>query len=64
MRSGIIPELIRRPPLNDNLPTPDLAAPPISPRERRLYIALTLILGLNLLVICGAATFFALALLR
>lgn len=32
----------------------------LTPRERRLYIALAVILSLNLSVICGALTFFGL----
>jgi hypothetical protein len=32
----------------------------ISPRERKLYVALTVIMSLNVLVISGVVTFFAL----
>lgn len=32
----------------------------LTPRERRLYIALAVILSVNLSVICGALTFFGL----
>jgi hypothetical protein len=32
----------------------------VTPRERRLYLALAVILSLNLSVICGALTFFGL----
>ena len=32
----------------------------VTPRERRLLLVLTLIVSLNLFIICGALTFFAL----
>ena len=32
----------------------------ITPRERRLYVVIALILGLNLVLLCGALTFFVL----
>ncbi len=59
-----IPDLVRRQPLTRNQPSPaDLeAVRQISPRERRLYITLAVVLGVNLLVIFGLLTFFALAL--
>ena len=63
VRSGPIPELVRRPSPSESLPLPY----PIQPqphttrRERRLFIVLAIILGLNFLVIFGALTFFALA---
>ncbi len=63
VRSASIPELVRRPLRSEDLPQPDPIQPQLytSPRERRLYIVLSVILGMNLLVIFGALTFFALA---
>lgn len=61
LRSATIPRLVRRPLPLENLPLlGDLPPRDFSPRERKLYIALALIVSFNLLVLCGAVTFFAL----
>jgi hypothetical protein len=57
-----IPKLVRRRWTHDDLFLPDQMRPwYVTSRERRLFFALTVVLSLNLLVICGVATFFALA---
>lgn len=72
LRIRAIPELIRRPAKQNlpkkSLPEQMLAAPEqlhmrrMGPTERRYYIAFMVIASLNLMILCGAATFFALAL--
>lgn len=41
---------------------PEMNLPYVSRRERRLYVTLSVVLGLNFFVIFGALTFFALIL--
>jgi hypothetical protein len=62
-----MPELVRYPYLPYLAATeadtdPGLDGGKLSKRERRLYIALAVILSLNLTVICGALTFLGLML--
>ena len=54
-----MPELVRLPMaiVPPDIPSQDSR---LTPRERRLFIALALIVSLNLSVICGALTFFGL----
>ena len=53
--------LVRRQSSTEDRSPPDQLKPLyVSPRERRLLLVLTLIVSLNLFVICGALTFFAL----
>jgi len=55
----VVPELVRLPLaiVPSDIPSQDAR---LTPRERRLFIALAIILSLNLSVICGALTFFGL----
>jgi len=55
-RSEFIPNLVRYP------PAAGIELVKLTPRERKLYVALAIILSLNLSVLCGALTFFGLLL--
>ena len=61
MAEQTIVELIRRPPTPVELPEEDLLAV-AQAKTRRLYFALATILSLNLAMVSGAVTFWALAL--
>ncbi len=50
----------RRPPAHAQPPAEADPASVVSPREHRLYVALTVIVSLNIMFICGVATFCAL----
>jgi hypothetical protein len=56
-----MPELVRYPltAAEDELDQIS-SATRLTPRERRLYVALTIVLSLNLSILCGALTFFGL----
>ena len=57
--------LVRRQSSTEDRSSPDqLRSPYVTPRERRLLLVLMLIVSLNLFVICGALTFFALIFYR
>jgi hypothetical protein len=59
---AFMPELVRYPisAIAEDVHQPARKNEKLTRRERRLYVALTLVLSLNLSVICGAATFFGL----
>ncbi|HZS54098.1 MAG TPA: hypothetical protein VFA65_06825 [Bryobacteraceae bacterium] len=59
---GYMPELVRYalPPVNDPVVDVTPTVGRLTRRERRLYVALAVILSLNLTVICGVVTFFSL----
>jgi hypothetical protein len=56
----VMPELVRPTLLAVNGYQRSFNDGKFTPRERRLYIALAIILSINLSVICGALTFFGL----
>lgn len=59
-RIVIVLELVRRPPAAVEIPAEELLAE-ANTRSRRLHVALTLLLSVNLAVLSGAVTFCALA---